>query len=79
MTEKRSDPKDISRVLHGLEHEETQKRNVNEREDERQGEGVDQERPGVVLWLNNSLGIRGNHDHNERNERRRGRVGTVNR
>ena len=62
LTEKRSNPKDIVRVLEGLEHEYTQERNVNEREDERQTKGVDQ---GIVLWLSNSLGIEGSHDYNE--------------
>ena len=68
MTEKGGDPKHIGRVLQGLEHEETQEGNVNECEDERQREGVDQDRFGVIFWLNNSWEIWGIHDHNERNE-----------
>jgi len=81
LTEKRSDPKDIIGVFEGLEHEYTQKRNVNECEGERQAKRVDQERLGVVLWLSNSLNIGGNHDdcYNEGKGMRgvEGRVVTV--
>jgi len=69
LTEKGGDPKHMSRVFHGLEHEQTQERNINEREDECQREGVDQDRLGVILWLNDGWKIGGIHDHNERNER----------
>ena len=69
LTEKGGDPKHISWVLDGLEHEQTQERNVNEREDERQREGVDQDRLCIVLWLNENWETGGIHDHNGRNER----------
>jgi hypothetical protein len=64
LTEKGGDPKHISRVLHGLEYEQTQERNINECEGERQREGVDQDRLGIILWLNGSWEIGGIHDHN---------------
>lgn len=69
LAEKRSDPENISRIPYSLEHENAQKRNIYEREDERQGERVDQERLGVILWLSGNWDIGGNHGHNEGNER----------
>ena len=69
MTEKGSDPKHISRVFHSLEHEQAQERNINEREDECQSEGVYWDCLGVILWLSDGRKIGGIHGPNERNER----------
>lgn len=80
MAEERSDPEHISRILYGLKHEDTEKRHINEGEGERQTKRVDQQRFGVILWLDLNVNNGGSHEHNdiEVKERREGVV-TVNR